>query len=452
MPYSYDADGRVNLINRDGQTLTLGHDNYDRLTQANDTSYLYDGEGRRIRAVSGAGERRFLQASNGGLDVTELLTDASGNVISDYVYGNGSVPISRLDANGNPIYYLTDAMGSVIGEVDGDGNVVSRFIYDAFGNIRSQSGLSSAISGGDFRFQGQWLESDSGLYYFRARDYDAKTGLFLSRDAVDPIQVTPESANPYQFAYQNPLIYSDPSGMFTLSELNSSMTIQNILNQFERELANQTKDFLVKKARSAIGDVFASTLKTFLPISFIENGFEISTYEPGNRFEKYFLGITCGLLGKTFATITQGVYFEARVGVVSGQPYSDGYNCNLVGNDKGRRSLSRRGAFPSEKFSQPDFIFKNSPPTQEPPKELLIGDVKYSVKSLYDAYVDGGNPDQWNAITNYAKYSNGHEYAPITFFATFTGAKKSVGTWIKALEEKSIEAGVVTFILNLQGG
>ena len=50
------------------------------------------------------------------------------------------------------------------------------------------------------------------------------------------------------------------------------------------------------------------------------------------------------------------------------------------------------------------------------------------------------------------KYSNGHEYAPITFFATFTGAKKSVGTWIKALEEKSIEAGVVTFILNLQGG
>jgi RHS repeat-associated protein len=176
------------------------------LTQANNVTYLYDGSGNRIKAESGASDRKFLQASNGGLAVTELLTDAAGNVISDYVYGNGSTPISRIDASGNSVYYLTDAMGSVIGEVDGDGNVVSRFSYDAFGNIRSQSGLSSALTGGDFRFQGQWLESDSGLYYFRARDYDSKTGLFLSRDKVDPIQENPESANPYQFAFQNPCV------------------------------------------------------------------------------------------------------------------------------------------------------------------------------------------------------------------------------------------------------
>jgi YD repeat-containing protein len=136
--YGYDADGRVSAINRDGQTLNLSHDSYDRLTQANDVTYLYDGSGNRIKAVSGTSERKFLQASNGGLAITELLTDADGNVISDYVYGNGSTPISKIDASGNSVYYLTDAMGSVIGEVDGDGNLITRIQYWTLDKIEAK--------------------------------------------------------------------------------------------------------------------------------------------------------------------------------------------------------------------------------------------------------------------------------------------------------------------------
>jgi RHS repeat-associated protein len=198
--YVYDADGRLQQFNRDGKTVVLIHDAVDHLTQVSvngvNTQYLYDAQGNRIGEVSGGNTKNYLVAPNlgNGLESTDLVTDGNGNVVSDYVYG-GSGIIARLDANGDPIYYLTDSMGSVIGLVDAQGNRVSRIIYDGFGEVKS--GDDGTSLGGDLRFQGQWLETESGFYYMRARDYDAKTGLFLSRDAVDVQEQSVEAFNPY---------------------------------------------------------------------------------------------------------------------------------------------------------------------------------------------------------------------------------------------------------------
>jgi RHS repeat-associated protein len=149
----------------------------------------------------------------------------------------------RLDANGNTVYYLTDAMGTVIGLVDRTGESSGKFLYDPFGSILSQVG-GDTTAGGDFRFQGQWLESESGLYHFRARDYDPETGLFLSRDPVDIIEMAPESFNPYQFVYNNPYVYSDPTGMITLTELNAAQNMQSILANIRTYAGNQAKEYL----------------------------------------------------------------------------------------------------------------------------------------------------------------------------------------------------------------
>jgi RHS repeat-associated protein len=125
-------------------------------------------------------------------------------------------------------------MGSVIGLVDENGNRLSRIIYDGFGEVKSGDDGSSL--GGDFRFQGQWLESESGLYYMRARDYDAETGLFLSRNPVDVQEQSIEAFNPYQFAFNNPLVFSDPTGMITikyLSKINYIICTKIIKHFFE---------------------------------------------------------------------------------------------------------------------------------------------------------------------------------------------------------------------------
>jgi RHS repeat-associated protein len=431
--FVYDADGRVKTINRNGQSINLTMDNYDHLTAANSTNYSYDGEGRRIKATSGTTERRFLQASKGDLDVTELLTDSSGNVISDYVYGNGSVPISRLDSSGNPIYYLTDAMGSVIGEVDGDGNVVSRFSYDAFGNVRSQSGLSSTTTGGDFRFQGQWLESDSGLYYFRARDYDAKTGLFLSRDAVDPIQENPESANPYQFAYQNPNVYSDPSGMITINETNVAQVIDDILEDIYRKFQGNISRKTIDKAKGLVTDVFSDAISKVAPFSPTK---ELLIGTPaGEKFEDLFKEAYCALiggLGDLGSLVYNSTYFEPAL-TQNGQPKTDGYMCKDLNTPKATRER------PSGTVN-PDFIIKGAtPPTVERiPAAFLTGDFKLS-------YISPSGK-QWDAIMNHSRavwqgtvpknrFASvpGYQYIPVSLYVTLYSSPSHV------IAEKSAE-------------
>jgi hypothetical protein len=44
------------------------------------------------------------------------------------------------------------------------GQSTSKFGYDAFGNVRTTQGIAADSTGGDFRFQGQWLESTTGIY------------------------------------------------------------------------------------------------------------------------------------------------------------------------------------------------------------------------------------------------------------------------------------------------
>ena len=56
-----------------------------------------------------------------------------------------------------------------------------------------------------FEFTGKELDDDSGLNYFNARYYDPSIGRFLS---VDPKEDEP----PYQYVYNNPMNYVDPTG------------------------------------------------------------------------------------------------------------------------------------------------------------------------------------------------------------------------------------------------
>jgi RHS repeat-associated protein len=111
--------------------------------------------------------------------------------------------------------------------MDPQGNLVETFDYDAFGNVRSAGGeaLPEVSFGGDSRFQGMWKDAGTGLYYVRARYYDAQTGRFLSRDPVEGQLEQPESFMPYVFANGNPYVFRDPRGEFTLSELSISPVV-----------------------------------------------------------------------------------------------------------------------------------------------------------------------------------------------------------------------------------
>ena len=91
-------------------------------------------------------------------------------------------------------------LGNVTGGLDASGLVQSHVWMEAFGTV---------LSGGQAgrRLTTKTYDADAGLYYFSARWYDTRSGLF---DAVDSFAVFPL----YRFANQRPTVSIDWNGLY----------------------------------------------------------------------------------------------------------------------------------------------------------------------------------------------------------------------------------------------
>jgi len=122
-----------------------------------------------------------------------VLSDGTAN----YVYGH-----ERLRALGGP-WYVGDALGSVRQTLDDAGAVVATTNYDPWGT--PQGTLSTP-----FGFTEELHHP--GQVYLRARWYAPGQGTFPSRDPFAGWATRPYSLHPYQYAYSNPVRWTDPSG------------------------------------------------------------------------------------------------------------------------------------------------------------------------------------------------------------------------------------------------
>ena len=106
----------------------------------------------------------------------------------------------RADLGAGPgrsaTYYHGDHLGSMRAATDQLGAVVATYSYDAYGQLLSSMGSAP----NPFRYTGEYQDSESGLYYLRARYYDPTTQQFLT---VDPAAAAIEQA--YAYAAGSPL-------------------------------------------------------------------------------------------------------------------------------------------------------------------------------------------------------------------------------------------------------
>ncbi len=107
-----------------------------------------------------------------------------------------------------------------------NGSITDRYTYDAFGNLISSTGRTQ----NDFLFAGEQFDAVTGLYYLRARYMNPSVGTFISMDSYSGSIDDPVSLHKYLYANANPVSNSDPSGYFTLADMNASMGIQATLN------------------------------------------------------------------------------------------------------------------------------------------------------------------------------------------------------------------------------
>src|SRR5690554_7945339 len=59
-----------------------------------------------------------------------------------------------------------------------------------------------------FKFNGKELDDATGMYYYGARYYDPRISIFVSVD-----QMVESTMTPYQYVHNNPIMFTDPTGM-----------------------------------------------------------------------------------------------------------------------------------------------------------------------------------------------------------------------------------------------
>ena len=232
--YRYDEFGRA--VEKEGRSGTQSY-RYDaehrmvEVTTARGTyRYVYDALGRRT-------EKQHISPDGKPYNRTKFLWDgmrlAQENrpegISSLYIYSDpGSYePLARLDKAGKEgpnriLYFHTDVNGAPEEMMDSNGKIVWETGYQVWGNTIQEKDHGGVEQ--NLRYQGQYLDRETGLHYNLHRYYDPDVGRFM---VTDPIGLR-GGLNLYAYA-PNPLTYIDPLGLCKLRGSNGRFrSAQNI--------------------------------------------------------------------------------------------------------------------------------------------------------------------------------------------------------------------------------
>ena len=128
-------------------------------------------------------------------------------------------------------HIIRDNQNSIVAVTDTAGNVLERNSYDPWGVRRDPASLTPYAPGEEPELLfGRGYGShehlgDFGLINMNARLYAPTLCRILSPDPVVQSPFTPQNLNRYAFCLNNPLRYTDPTGMFTETHINGNMYI-----------------------------------------------------------------------------------------------------------------------------------------------------------------------------------------------------------------------------------
>jgi len=176
------------------------------VTLSNGTAidYTLDAMNRRVgRSVNGTITQRY--AYSGAIGPAAEI-DASGNVVTRFVYGTRPNVPDYMVRGGVTYRFVTDRLGTVRMVVDvASGTSAQELDYDEFGRVirDTHPGLQP------FGYAGGIYDEMTGLVHFGVREYDAETGRWGSRD---PIGFGGGGTNLYAYAINDPIDLSDANG------------------------------------------------------------------------------------------------------------------------------------------------------------------------------------------------------------------------------------------------
>jgi Rhs_assc_core: RHS repeat-associated core domain len=178
--YEWQANGMLAGVRTpDGRTVTFG----------------YDALGRRISKRTDNTVHRFGWDGNVVLhewDTDEarrprLVTDETGceeydgtekpeNLVTWVYDGTSFTPVAKV-TNGERYTIVHDYLGTPTQAYDSKGELVWEMLLDVYGKVAECHGDRTLVP---FRYQGQYEDEETGLYYNRFRYYSPDMGMYIS--------------------------------------------------------------------------------------------------------------------------------------------------------------------------------------------------------------------------------------------------------------------------------
>ncbi len=210
----YDADGNLVTRIRSGAPIQqLYWSSFGQLDSVwtsgvGTVSFGYDGLGRRVRKTVGSGTTRYIH--DGDNLFAEVDAGAPTAPLAEYTYYGGldqPHSLRRRMRSDSVFYYAQDFPRNVVGLVNGSKVLVNQYRYKPFG--ADDQGFPQGTVPNSFKFAGREFDTETGLYYMRARYYDPQLARFISED---PIGLA-GGINLYTYVNNNPVNGTDPSGL-----------------------------------------------------------------------------------------------------------------------------------------------------------------------------------------------------------------------------------------------
>lgn len=209
--YGYSLNGDLESItdNVSSEIKSFEYDEFGNLKKAvmpgKTIEYIIDGMHRRVgRKLNGTLMQGFVYQSQYQI-AAEL--NANSTVKSRFIYGSKANVPDYMTKDGRTYRIISDQVGSVRMVVDSlTGETIQSIVYDEFGQVLSDSNPGFQ----PFAFAGCLYDQDVKFCRFGARDYDAETGRWTSKD---PIRFGGGATNLYGYTFNDPINFIDPSGL-----------------------------------------------------------------------------------------------------------------------------------------------------------------------------------------------------------------------------------------------
>jgi RHS repeat-associated protein len=205
--YTYDNNGNTLTKVDSTGTASYAWDFENRLTSVTlpgsggTVTFKYDSFGRRIYKSSSSGTSIYAYDGNNLVEET----NAAGAVVARYEETQTiDEPLAQV-RSGTATYYEADGLGSITSLTNSSGVAAATYTYDSFGKLTASAGSVT----NPFQYTAREFDTETGLYYYRARHYDPTVGRFISED---PHKEVLRGLNFYAYVRNNPVGYTDPDG------------------------------------------------------------------------------------------------------------------------------------------------------------------------------------------------------------------------------------------------